>query len=460
MKKAVSVILCVLLIMSALGSFSVYAASDFKVSGGVLMSYTGSSRSITIPEGVYYIADSVFEGNKTLESVNLNDTVIIGNKAFYGCESLEIVTASDNVRSCGAYAFYNTPFYKNSSTPDIIGSVLFKGFDISGDYTVPSEVTSVAPYALYGNKNITALTSGNNVSEIGEGAFMNCSSLKSVSIGTQTSYIGAFAFEGTKWFTSQSSDFVTVGNGIMISYKGTVADVTLPDSVSQIASGAFYNSAIKSIVLHDNLTYIGMRAFMNCKNLKAINIPKSVKAIDNEAFANCTALSYVEIPSTVDALGDSLFIGATGLKNAKVLTTSDIPNGLFAGCTSLEVVMLVNGIERLGDYSFYNCKNLKAVSVPDTVEVIGDSVFTGTPELKVYCNEDSYAYSYCKDKAFSIGDSNSDGKLNIRDATHIQKAVAGMVELTFIQQVMSDADFSGVINVRDATQVQKILAGI
>lgn len=461
MKRILALLFVVLSVLSTFGMYSALAASDFKVSGGVLMSYTGTSKNITIPEGVYYIADSVFEGNKTIESVNLNDTVIIGNKAFYGCESLHKVTVSENVKSCGAYAFYNTPFYKDSSTPDLLGSVLLKGAKVSGDFTVPSEVTSIAPYALYGNTKVTSVTLTGKVTEIGEGAFMNCTSLSSVSVSNQTSYIGAFAFEGTPWLKSQKSAFVTLGNGVLIKYNGSDTDVKIPDSVSQIASGAFYeNTVVKKVTIPETVTFIGMRAFMNCKNLTTVNIPKSVKVIDNEAFANCTALTYVEIPDTVVSLGDSVFIGATSLKTAKVLTSADIPNGLFASCTSLEAVMIASETTRLGDYAFYNCKNLVAVSVPDTVEIIGDNVFTGTPKLKVNCNNGSYTMSYCKDKAAVIGDSNSDGKVNIRDATHIQKAVAGMVSLTFTQQVVSDADFSGNINVRDATKVQKNLAGI
>ncbi len=460
MKRFLSLLLSLLLIITTLGMYGVSAASDFKVNNGVLMSYTGSSKNITIPEGVYYIADSVFEGNKTLESVNLNDTVIIGNKAFYGCESLEKVTVSENIKSCGGYAFFNTPFYKDTETPDVIGSVLFKGTKISGEYTVPAEVTALAPYALYGNKNITSVTIGNSVSEIGEGAFMNCSSLSKVSVSSQTSYIGAFAFEGTEWLSNQTVDFLTVGNGVLIKYLGNGSDIIIPETVRQIASGAFYGASVKSVNIPETVTFIGMRAFMNCKSLKTINIPKSVKVIDNEAFANCTALESVEIPSTVKSLGDSLFIGATGLKTAKVLSTADIPNGLFAGCTSLEGVMLMSGCKKIGDYAFYNCKNLLAVSVPDTVEVIGEGVFTGAVKLNVCCNKDSKAYVYSKEKATLIGDANSDTKVNVRDATQIQKAVAGMVDLTFSQQVASDADFNCVINVRDATQVQKNLAGI
>lgn len=59
-----------------------------------------------------------------------------------------------------------------------------------------------------------------------------------------------------------------------------------------------------------------------------------------------------------------------------------------------------------------------------------------------------------------VGDADLNGKLNIRDATLIQKYAANISELSDEALRLADADFSEKVNVRDATAVQKWLAGI
>lgn len=59
-----------------------------------------------------------------------------------------------------------------------------------------------------------------------------------------------------------------------------------------------------------------------------------------------------------------------------------------------------------------------------------------------------------------LGDADFNGKVNIRDATDIQKSVANITTLTDEGARLADVDFSGDINVRDATAVQKWLANV
>ena len=59
---------------------------------------------------------------------------------------------------------------------------------------------------------------------------------------------------------------------------------------------------------------------------------------------------------------------------------------------------------------------------------------------------------------FYLGDADGDGKVNVKDATAIQKQVAGF-EIT-INEAAADADQNGTVNVKDATAIQKWVAGI
>ena len=61
---------------------------------------------------------------------------------------------------------------------------------------------------------------------------------------------------------------------------------------------------------------------------------------------------------------------------------------------------------------------------------------------------------------FEIGDANKDGKLNIRDATIIQKHLAKMVTLDEKAVALADFDLNGKVNIKDATMIQKKIAGL
>ncbi|MBQ9743185.1 MAG: serine hydrolase [Ruminococcus sp.] len=58
------------------------------------------------------------------------------------------------------------------------------------------------------------------------------------------------------------------------------------------------------------------------------------------------------------------------------------------------------------------------------------------------------------------GDSDEDGKVNIKDATAIQKHIADLIKLSNSGLLMADVDASGLVNVKDATVIQKHLAGM
>ena len=59
-----------------------------------------------------------------------------------------------------------------------------------------------------------------------------------------------------------------------------------------------------------------------------------------------------------------------------------------------------------------------------------------------------------------LGDANEDGKINIKDATLIQKSIANLTTLTEAGEELADADLNTKINIKDATAIQKHIAGI
>lgn len=59
---------------------------------------------------------------------------------------------------------------------------------------------------------------------------------------------------------------------------------------------------------------------------------------------------------------------------------------------------------------------------------------------------------------YILGDANSDGKVNVKDATYIQKFIAGLINT--IDEEVADCNSDGKVNVKDATAIQKFIASL
>lgn len=62
-----------------------------------------------------------------------------------------------------------------------------------------------------------------------------------------------------------------------------------------------------------------------------------------------------------------------------------------------------------------------------------------------------------EDYPYTLGDVNQDGKINVRDATEVQKYIVGLVKFTDEQMLAADADGDGKIQISDATKIMKYI---
>lgn len=69
-----------------------------------------------------------------------------------------------------------------------------------------------------------------------------------------------------------------------------------------------------------------------------------------------------------------------------------------------------------------------------------------------------FAFSITANAAVNYGDVNSDGKINVLDATNIQLASAEMIKFTDEQKILADVDGDGVVNIKDVSYIQRYCA--
>lgn len=189
-------------------------------------------------------------------------------------------------------------------------------------------VTKIGEDAFQDNTTITSVTIPANVTEIGSNAFAGCTNLTSVHYAGDWSNLtiqsGNPAVEDAAKDAAneQLFDFEFILNNtavVVISYKGTAADVTIPSRykgkpVTVIDPVAFYNnSAVTSVTIPDSVTAIPDYAFGFCSQLTNISIPNSVTFIGFSAFRSCTSLKSITLPSSLSTIGNYAFADCPSL---------------------------------------------------------------------------------------------------------------------------------------------------
>ena len=178
----------------------------------------------------------------------------------------------------------------------------------------------------------------------------------------------------------------------------SLTSVTIPDSVTLIDNYAFLGcTSLTSVTIPDSVTSIGGWAFDGCTSLTSVTIPDSVTSIGVGAFALCTSLTGIWV-----AEGNSYYASdASGvLFNKDKITLVQCP-GTFREYTIPDSVTSIVG------YAFDGCVSLTSVTIPDSVTSIGERAFDGCTSLTdVY-----YAGSEAQWKAISISSNRNDDLL-------------------------------------------------
>ena len=172
--------------------------------------------NIDIPNNVTSIGDNAFEYCIGLTSVAIpNSVTSIGSAAFRNCSSLTSITIPNSVTSIGSGAFYDCTSLTSISIPNSVTSIGEHAFDYcsgltsivveNGNTTYDSRNNCNAIIETFTNTLIAGCMNTiipNSVTSIGSGAFLDCSSLTSISIPNSVTSIGDWAFA---WCSSLDS---------------------------------------------------------------------------------------------------------------------------------------------------------------------------------------------------------------------------------------------------------------
>ena len=282
-------------------------------------------------------------------------------------------SADYNVVINNIYYLLNSTTEKAEVRGDLYGPNFYKGNVVIPE-TVTYEgteysVTSIGNGAFIGCSSLTSITIPNSVKSIGETAFNGCGSLTSV-------YISNIAAWCSMEFKNMDSNPLYYAHQLYVNGV-EVKDLVIPNSVTSISNFAFSGcSGLTSVSIPNSVMSIGNYAFYKCSGLTFVIIPNSVTSIGNSAFHSCSGLTSVTIPNGLTSIDDYAFSHCSGLTFVTIPNSvTSIGIGAFNGCIGLTSFSIPNSVTTIGSWAFYNCWGLTSVTIPNSVTSIGECAF-------------------------------------------------------------------------------------
>lgn len=320
----------------------------------------------------------------------------IGNHLITAVNISGECTVRAGVVSLAASAFANNTAMTSIVLPETVASIgkdAFKNCVAINAATVPTSALASMP--------LTELTSISIVSgAIPENAFAGCTALASITLGSGVTAIGKNAFNDTAYYKNASmwtdgGKTLYINDCLIVAKSEISGAYTVRENTALIANGAFAgNAALTAINFPASLKYVGNGAFLDCSEITAIALPAGLVSVGNNAFQGCLEAVSVNIPENV-VIGKEAFRGCAAIETLLVpASVVSIGENAFADCTALRTISIpaavVSSIHKeflenvtitsgtaLEKDAFKNSLSLASITLPETLESIGDGAFAG-----------------------------------------------------------------------------------
>lgn len=175
-------------------------------------------------------------------------------------------------------------------------------------------------------------------------------------------------------------------------------------SVEEIGEGAFAHSSLYRIIVGAGLRVVENGAFQQTRQLNSVDFSaaENIESFGIYVFSGSGLRSAV-LPEGLTALGEQVFIDAGNLTSVTLPSTlQTIGDGAFSN-TGLEEISLPEGLTGIGSYAF-GAAPLKEIALPESLEEIGSYAFRQCPLESVALGKNlltvgEYAFASCSSLA-------------------------------------------------------------
>ncbi len=332
----------------------------------VIMGETQNLTNINIPATLKY-KDEIY-------------TVTEIAKAAFCYYSSESIIIPNTVVNIGDIAFAGTNIISINLPPNItkISAGLFSGCHKLTSIEIPNGVKVINDKA-FAETNITSITINSNIEKIAPLAFLMCHALKSIEVE-----------HGNKKYSSEDGVLYSKNKKMLVKYPAgkTAEQYIIPDFVETIFHNAFDSPNLKQITISRNVDYVGIMVFAYCPSLSSIEV-----VADNNFFSSEDGILFskdkkvlVQYPLgktyTKYIVPNSVVeIGATSFMRCRNLKFIDMPNSVkkieqsaFHKCT-FNSINMSDSITYIGTSAFNDCFLLDFITIPKSVQNIGQAAF-------------------------------------------------------------------------------------
>ncbi len=255
--------------------------------------------------------------------------------------------------------------------------------EIIGSGEMYSYVSVRAPWYEH-HYDITKIVIGDNITKLGEWAFIKCKEVKELTIPITLNSVVSdtyFAFAGVCHI--EKINFTSGNGGYGYNYAA------YEGSGSWYQNTPWYQSrdSLKEINFADGVKGIGSDAFRELNNITSIALPDSVVHLGNHCFLNCTGLTDLIIPVSLNSYGSDArypaFRGCTAVEKVTFTNGNGVPFDYsdWEGSYLKEIapwnmysdvpktIIITDDVSELGECMFYGC-NIKELTIPASIDVV------------------------------------------------------------------------------------------
>jgi len=367
-----------------------------------------------VGQGPWNISDQTSGGNNVTASLNQTTGVLtisgIGKMADFWCSAEWAGEAP--WRDEGYHTAIKTVVMQSGGTDNLlnIGDRAFKDCSSLESITIPNTVKIIGKQAFIDCIKLKSVTIPNSVDEIEGRAFYGCSALETVDFVNGSNLLKFSGYNPNdpcstyipyplyEWFN---------GCYLLKTLRWGRNAQYLSSPINDITS-SLTTLIIGNSVGRTNSTPIADKTFANCGKLANVIIEDDCTTLffnyACDPFFGCGNIDSVHLGrnlSYYSHISDQfLFKGKTELTKLTIGgCVTKIGNNLFYGCNNLLSVIIPNSVETIEDNAFYNCEKLGTLTLGENVAEIGQRAFYQCRDLKSLTIPQSVNKIY--DKAFA-----------------------------------------------------------
>lgn len=372
---------------------------------------------VTLPNSMVAVNESCFENCYGLKKIILNcGDVFSGMFSFYFCKELQTVEFGQlcNMTYIPSYFFGQCISLKRIEFPSSIEEIktsAFRGCDNLEEIIYSDNLKMIGYTAFEYCRKLVSLPIKNgailpNLTTINAAAYSKCNNLginfqdisfiELLSNSESLTTIGERAFEECQYLQGEYDKEILNKNNVAIAigtdaFLGSsilrIRSFQLADA-TEIADYEFsgitrFKDDLTVIEIPDTVTKIGKNAFSGCTSITKVIIPSSVTSIGNGAFKNCNSLIEVENFSTVTEIPANAFLNCKKLQDVGNFNSlQKIGSSAFEYCSALDKFNFVEGLEEIESSAFYS-SGITEVVLPTSLKSLGSMAFRECEKLQM-----------------------------------------------------------------------------